>query len=131
VNSPRKFFLLLGALFGVAVVHVTLSSPGSAQTTAAGGRALFEKRCGGCHAMDSEKEGPRLGGVFNRPAGSVASFLYSAALRNSRITWNAETLDRWLIDPEKVVPGTDMVFRVEQPEERHDIIAYLKHVSGK
>jgi cytochrome c len=126
----RKLCLAAGALSAVVVVCATLSS-GRAQTAADGGLALFEKRCGGCHAVDREKEGPRLGGVFGRPAGSVASFQYSEALKKSKVTWDADTLDRWLTDPDKVVPGNDMSFHVEKSDERRDIIAYLKKSSGK
>jgi cytochrome c2 len=41
------------------------------------GKAVFEKRCTGCHAMDADREGPRLVGVFGRKAGSVPGFTYS------------------------------------------------------
>jgi cytochrome c len=123
--------LLLASLSTLAVVCVTLLPHAQAQTAASGGQQLFEKRCGGCHAMDREKEGPRLKGVYGRAAGSIASFQYSEALKNSRITWDAETLDRWLTDTETVVPGNDMAFRVPNAAERRDIIAYLKLGSSK
>ena len=95
------------------------------------GAELFRKRCGGCHAMDRDKTGPNLKGVFGRPAASGASFPYSDALRKSGITWNAATLEKWLTDPEKFVPGNDMTFHVEKAEERALIIAYLKESSGR
>jgi len=94
-------------------------------------KALFEKRCGGCHALDRDKEGPRLGGVYGRTAGSVDSFLYSDALKKSKIKWTEETLDKWLTDTEKLVPNNDMTFHVEKADERRKIIAYLKQNSGK
>jgi cytochrome c len=94
--------------------------------TPQGGKALFEKRCGGCHAVDRDKEGPRLGGVFGRRAGTVATFGYSSALKNSQITWDAATLDKWLADTELVVPNNEMAFHVEKVEERHAIIEYLR-----
>jgi cytochrome c len=90
------------------------------------GKALFEKRCGGCHALDRDKEGPRLGGVYGRTAGTVESFQYSEALKNSKIKWTEETLDKWLTDTEKLVPDNDMTFHVEKPDERSEIIAFLK-----
>jgi cytochrome c len=93
---------------------------------AARGKAVFEKRCTGCHAMDADREGPRLGGVFGRKAGSVAGFAYSAGLKGSGLTWNDETLERWLSDPDMVVPGNTMDFHVPKAEERRDLIAYLK-----
>jgi cytochrome c len=95
------------------------------------GKELFEKRCGGCHALDQDKEGPRLRGVYGRRAGSVQSYQYSAVLKESGITWTDETLDRWLADPEKLVPNSDMAFQVSKPDERSEIIAYLKKISAK
>ena len=95
------------------------------------GKELFAKRCGGCHALERDKEGPRLQGVYGRAAGSVPSFQYSDALKKSKITWNEETIDKWLTDTEKLVPGNDMSFRVVNPDERREIIAYLKQMSGK
>jgi cytochrome c len=115
------------ASFALLVMGSTLSG-GSAQTKAAGAE-LFQKRCGGCHALDRDKGGPRLAGVYGRAAGSVDSFPYSAALRSSQITWTAESLDQWLTDPEKLVPGNDMPFHVEKPDERSEIIEYLKQNS--
>jgi cytochrome c len=90
------------------------------------GKAVFEKRCTGCHAMDADREGPRLAGVYGRKAGSVAGFNYSAGLKTSGITWNDATLERWLSDPDMVVKDNNMSFEVPKAEERRDLIAYLK-----
>jgi cytochrome c len=103
----------------------------TARTQDKGGADLFLRRCGGCHAMDRDKMGPNLKGVYGRAAASLASFPYSDALKKSGITWNAETLDKWLTDPEKLVPGNDMTFHVESAAERAAIIAYLKESSGR
>jgi len=92
------------------------------------GKDLFQRRCSGCHAADKDKEGPRLRGVHGRQAASVSSFHYSDALRKSRLTWDAGTLEKWLADPDKLVPDTDMSFRVTPPAERAAIIAYLKQL---
>ncbi len=94
--------------------------------SAANGKELFAKRCGGCHALDRDKEGPRLGGVHGRKAGSIASFEYSAALKKSGITWTDDNLNAWLTDTEKLVPGNEMTFRVVSAEERRAIIDFLK-----
>jgi cytochrome c len=94
-------------------------------------KQLFEKRCGGCHSLDRDKEGPRLGGVYGRMAGTVDSFQYSDALKNSKIKWDAESLDKWLTDPEQVVPNNDMAFHLENAHERREIIAYLQENSRK
>ena len=90
------------------------------------GKAVFEKRCTGCHALDGNREGPKLAGVFGRKAGSVAGFEYSAGLKNSGMTWNEATLERWLSDPDMVVPDTKMDFHVPKAQERSDLIAYFK-----
>lgn len=92
-------------------------------------KQLFEKRCGGCHSLDRDKEGPRLGGVYGRMSGTVDSFQYSDALKNSKIKWDAESLDKWLTDPEQVVPNNDMAFHLENAGERREIIAHLQENS--
>lgn len=90
------------------------------------GKDLFENRCAGCHSLDRNKEGPLLRGVFGRPAATAPSFPYSEALKKSNITWDEATLNVWLTDPERLVPGTDMSFRVDSQAERDAIILWLK-----
>lgn len=102
--------------------EATIAGPGDAVR----GKAVFEKRCTGCHAVNVDREGPRLAGVFSRKAGSVPGFRYSAGLKNSGLTWNDATLERWLSDPDIMVPDNNMSFSVSKAEERRDLIAYLK-----
>ena len=90
------------------------------------GKALYEARCGGCHALETDRTGPHHAGVFGRKAGSVAGFTYSPALAGSRIVWNEVTLERWLRDPEALIPGQRMNVRVSDPAERRAIIGYLR-----
>src|SRR5262245_6280492 len=90
------------------------------------GQKVFQQRCGGCHSLDRDLEGPRLRGVFGRAAASVNGFPYSEALRNSKVVWTEETLDRWLTDTETVAPNNEMTFRVNSPSERRAIIEFLK-----
>ncbi len=80
---------------------------------AARGRALFEKRCTRCHALDSNREGPRLRGVYGRKAGSVEGFTYSAALKGSGLTWADTNLDGWLRDSDEMCPKAtwDLLFQ--------------------
>lgn len=110
--------------------HAAPASIDTAQATLAGdpmrGKAVFEKRCTGCHTLTTDREGPRLQGVVGRRAASIPGFPYSAALRQSNIVWNDESLDRWLTDPDSLVPNTNMDFRVPKPQERQDLIAYLR-----
>jgi cytochrome c len=95
------------------------------------GREAFEKRCTGCHALEKAKLGPPLRGVFGRKAGKDPQFTYSDAVKNASVTWDESTLDRWLNDTESVIPDNDMSFRLNDPAERANIIAYLKQLSGK
>jgi cytochrome c len=90
------------------------------------GKELFVRRCSGCHAPDSNKEGPRLRGVYGRKAAAVPDFAYSEGLKKSSIHWDDASLDRWLTGPDEMVPDTDMAFRVKDGEERKALIAYLK-----
>jgi cytochrome c len=130
MRQSRRY-IVEALIAGFVVFMVGWSSAISAQAQAqTSGKALFEKRCSGCHALDRDKEGPRLGGVYGRTAGSVESFQYSEALKKSGIKWTEESLEKWLTDTEKLVPNNDMAFHVEKNDERLEIIAYLKN-SGK
>ncbi|HKE21151.1 MAG TPA: c-type cytochrome [Bryobacteraceae bacterium] len=109
----------------VVLLGLVLAVMAWPQAPAPTGKELFEKRCGGCHSLDTDKEGPRLRSVYGRAA-AASSFPYSDALKKSQLTWDDQTLNRWLADSEKLVPGADMTIRVDKPAEREAIIAYLK-----
>jgi cytochrome c len=94
------------------------------------GKAVFQKRCTGCHAMDADREGPRLSGVYGRKAGSIAGFTYSKGLKNSGMTWTDANLEKWLSDPDVMIPDNNMSFSVPRAEERRDLIAFLKQQSA-
>ena len=104
--------------------------PAAAEVNSSG-RELFEKRCGGCHALDSTKAGPPLRAAFRRRAASDAAFPYSDALRKSGLVWDEATLERWLADPEVLVPNNDMAFRLMRTDERAAVISYLKQLSSE
>ena len=65
-------------------------------------------------------------GVVGRTAGTVADFNYSKAVKSSGVVWSEETLDKWLTNPQAFIPGQRMNFRVIDPADRADLIAYLK-----
>jgi cytochrome c len=98
---------------------------------AARGAALYESKCGGCHALDENRYGPAHRGVFGRKAGSAPGYAYSSAVAASGVVWSAETLDRWLSDPEKLIPGQKMNVSVAAAQDRLDLIAYLQAQSRK
>jgi len=104
---------------------------GSGEGDPARGKALFEKRCTGCHALTQNKEGPRLQGVYGRTSGTVTGFAYSAALKKAHLVWDEISLDKWLTDPDAFIAGNDMDFLVAKAQERRDLISYLRQSSGK
>jgi len=107
-----------------------LVSPALAAGDAGAGRALYQARCTACHSLDYNGVGPAHRGVFGRAAAQAPGFAYSEALKSARVTWNEDTLDRWLADPEKVAPGQRMGVNVPEAKERADLIAYLKQAAG-
>lgn len=115
-------------LAGVICATIALAASSS---QAERGRDAFEKRCTGCHALDRIKLGPPLRGVYGRTAGKDPQFVYSDAVRKASLTWNDSTLDRWLADTESILPDNDMAFRLNDPSDRANIIAYLRQLSGK
>jgi len=93
---------------------------------AANGEKVFAA-CKTCHALDKNMIGPHLQGVVGRKAGSIADYTYSAANKNSGITWTEEKLFQYLEKPQRVVPGTKMTYPgLSDPQKRADVIAYLK-----
>ena len=103
----------------------------SAEGDPSRGKALFEKRCTGCHALTQNHEGPRLEGVYGRTSGSVVDYAYSEAMKKTHIVWDDKSLDKWLADPDILVPNNNMDFLVSKSQERNDVISYLKQASGK
>ncbi|MFI5444950.1 c-type cytochrome [Polaromonas sp. UC242_47] len=88
-------------------------------------------RCAACHALASDRVGPRHCGLLGRRAGSVPGFAYSAAMKKSDLVWDEKTLSRFLAKPMAVVPGTSMTYDgVPDAKERGDLIAYLKAANG-
>jgi cytochrome c len=123
MRQYERYFGLAILACGIWFASFTMSA---ATPDTAGGKESFARRCSGCHAVDSEKEGPHLRGVFGRKAGAVAGFQYSDALRNSGIVWTEPSLNKWLEGPQALVPGNDMEFKVPNPDERTALIAYLQ-----
>ena len=120
--------VVLSGVLAAASLAMPQAGDGAKGDSARGG-AAFQRRCGGCHSPDRAMEGPQLRSVYGRRSGSAPDFRYSEALKNAKIIWNDDTLDRWLTDTDAFIPDNDMNFRVPSPDERRDIIAYLKALS--
>ena len=109
-----------------------LVAPAHAEGDAANGEKVY-RRCMACHVLDeaTNRLGPHLGDVYGRPAGSVDGYTYSKGFADVDFVWDETTLDPWLADPKAVIPGTKMVLKLAKPEDRADVIAYLKSLNGQ
>ena len=101
------------------------------QVDLAAAESQFKKSCGTCHMAVAEAEarqGLNLFGVIGRKAGSVPGFKYSPAFAagGGGIVWDEGTLDRWLADPQSVIPGAVMLYKQADPDKRRLVIDYLK-----
>jgi nitrite reductase (NO-forming) len=81
------------------------------QGDAVAGRQVF-KKCQACHSLEPGKTilGPSLAGIVDRKSGAEPNFNYSPAMKQAALTWDAVTLDAYLMDPQKIVPGNRMPF---------------------
>ena len=113
-------------------IATSLLCASAAQAATAGdserGEAVF-RSCVACHSLQpgQHRTGPSLAGIMGRKAGTAQGFRrYSPALRESGLTWDAQSLDAWLADPQSLIPGNTMRFRgISDAQARADLIAYL------
>ena len=116
----RSLALLTAALLCAS------AAPSASAADAAHGEEIYNSRCIACHSPDANRVGPKHRGVVGRTAGTVPDFNYSKALKSSDVVWTEETLDKWLTNPQTFIPGQRMNFKVADPTDRADLIAYLK-----
>jgi glucose/arabinose dehydrogenase/cytochrome c2 len=95
------------------------------------GKAVFHAQCALCHSAEPGDsgggQGPNLNGVFGRHSAST-DFGYTAAMKASGLTWDANTLIRFLNSPTTVVPGSAMVVPIQNDADRANVIAYFQAV---
>jgi cytochrome c len=122
-----------GCLMVAAVSAVMLSAGAVRAQDVDAGKKVFNQ-CRACHVLDktTNRVGPHLGGVIGRKAGSVEGFSYSDAMKNSGITWDEESLAKYLKDPKGFIAGNKMAFAgVKKDDDLKNLIAYLKEESDK
>lgn len=112
---------------GLALLAASVAQAGDP----AAGKSRFASECSLCHSAEPSDGfggmGPTLYGLIGKPAAtSDAEFPYTPALKGSKLTWDAETLGRFLAGPDKVVPGTAMPITVADPAAREDLVAYFQ-----
>jgi cytochrome c len=91
------------------------------------GEARFQE-CAACHRLEADMNevGPTLHGIFMRKAGELADFRYSPAMKRSAVTWTQETLDKYIADPQGMIPANRMPYAgMTNAGDRADLIAYL------
>jgi cytochrome c len=116
-----------------AALGVTLSmvAVAYADGDATRGEARFQD-CAACHKLEagSNNVGPSLHGIFERKAAALTDFRYSPAMKRSEISWTPETLDKFITDPQAMVPANRMPYAgMANPNDRADLIAYLQKMS--
>ena len=121
------------AFGGLAATVAASSVAGKAQTTQpaaaiAGddeaGREYYAEDCRSCH---SGAIAPTLKGLAGRGIAAVPGYTYSAGLKaKAGKSWNAKELNAFLADPRSYAAGSKMVMKVEDPQKRADIVAYLQ-----
>ncbi len=122
-------FLICTFIVAISIAGVAPAAAGTVlHGDAVHGKTLYQG-CQGCHSIDENDLGPRHRGVVGRRAGKVEDYAYSKALKDSGLTWDEATLDRWLTNPSALVPGTKMFFKIDDAQARADIIAYLKELN--
>jgi cytochrome c len=122
------------AMLGAALVW---SANAYAAGDATHGEAVF-KQCKICHAVGATAKpgvGPVQNNLIGATAGARPGYTYSPAMKEAGekgLVWTEENLDKYLENPKAIVPGTKMVFPgVKKPEDRADVIAYLKTQTGQ
>jgi cytochrome c len=112
-------------------VMLQLAGVARADGDAARGEARFQD-CAPCHKLEAgaNNVGPSLHSIFTRKAGELADFRYSPAIKRSGIVWTPETLDKFVTDPQALVPTNRMPYAgMASAGDRADLIAYLQNAT--
>ena len=127
--SMSGFRLLSVLVVAAALMAPMLCVAADSSPSIENGKATFNTMCNVCHSTQKTggpNEGPNMLGLVGRPAGSQPDFgKYSPALKASGLTWTVETLDKFLISPMAMVPGTFMPMLIPDDVKRREVIAYL------
>lgn len=132
----KKILILVAASMLLAPGLPSFSTTAQAAGDAVAGKKLY-RRCAACHSTAEGRNGvgPSLFGVFGRKPGAATGYRSSPDLVKYGETgaiWDEETLEAWLENPRSLAPKTRMAVKgPRKPEDRADIIAYLKSLKAE
>lgn len=121
IGRPRLFVAIAILIFLSGLSQLTWGQAGNAER----GKRAWRAECRGCHTIDQNYLGPKHRGLIGRPVGKIKGFNFSPALTRSNLVWDADLLERWIADPERVIKGQWMGYRVDSARTRADLVAYL------
>lgn len=123
-------FAALAVVFGLSATSIAQSAP---PRTEAGnptrGAEIFKSRCSVCHVVSGVEKatGPSLAGIVGKKVATRSkTYKYSNNLKSAAIVWSPKNLDKWLSNPQKMIPGSRMFVAVQSQKDRADIISYLE-----
>lgn len=133
IGQPAISWRAIGVRIAALGLLAILAAPAFAQDDA--GQTLFNNACRTCHTIEpgDNRLGPTLHGVMGRQAGSLPDYGYSQAMKGSGIVWDEANLDRFIENPDAVIPGNNMkpYTGMTSAEDRATIVAYLKARSAE
>lgn len=117
------FFVVAALALSSALADVTAAADGS-------GEQVFNNACRTCHSWkkDDNRLGPTLHGIVGKPAGAVPGYTYSQAMKTSGLTWDEATLDKFIAQPDSVIPNNNMkpFTGISDAGQRKQIVEFLK-----
>lgn len=126
MNRPMRIAITISAVTSVCLLPSVEITANAADE----GRLTYNNYCRTCHSVKQgdNRQGPSLHGVFGAKAGQVAGYNYSGSLRGSGLTWDEATLDKWIENPDAVVPNNKMkpYTGIRDPQVRQKIIEFLR-----
>jgi len=131
VRHRDRVFLITA----MSILACMLASPSALSQASQGteksdpGQLAFNNTCRTCHMVKEgdNRLGPNLHRIVGRKAGSLPNYPFSSAMKEADFVWDEEKLDRFMANPDEVVPGNGMkpYGGLSSSDERKKIIAFL------
>jgi cytochrome c len=133
-HEERRIAAFSGILSVFLITSSTAGESARRHVDVEAGRQLFNNTCRTCHSIqdDDNRFGPHLHAIIGRKAGSLSNYRYSSALKEAGFTWDEETLDRFIANPEEMMHGSTMkpYGGMASAHNRADVIAFLKSLAN-